>query len=172
MCDKFLNTGLLYFYGELTTQEKNIFENHLKECKSCREELEKLKEVSQSYCKLPLEEPSQELIHNVLAAATREEKTQNKNISITLYYLLKNIRIRWSIGAAIGSTLLILITSHLLYQPKTEFEWSNGLDERISNLSENVRAFDYSSEFDDMFSTNIDTKIETLSATIENFETK
>jgi len=175
MCNKFLKVGLLYFYGELSSKkEKAVFEKHLKECKTCYNHLEELKQVSGLYTSLPLEKPSPSLNEKILEESRKKIRSRYVHAFVVLSHLLRNAKIKWSIGAAMGG-LLVVITigiSHFLSQPKTSLEWSDGVDTKISTLKDKVQTLAYASDFEDIFSANLDTKIENLSDRIKTLGDK
>lgn len=53
---------MLYFYDELSSIERGIFQNHLNKCPYCQHELNKLKEMKVAILKDPVVVPTKELI--------------------------------------------------------------------------------------------------------------
>jgi len=70
---------MLYFYGELSSVETRIFQNHLDKCPYCQHELNKLKEMKDSLSKVPVVVPTKELIKRVNLKVLNEIRFGSKS---------------------------------------------------------------------------------------------
>lgn len=132
-CDEFLGLGILYFYGELELTERKEFEKHLKECESCRNELEELGHVSRLYESLPVEEPSQVVLRTIL------ERTKKKKFKIRLPVIKIFQRIPRTAFAGIGAVIIFAIIGYFISQRPTPYlEWESGMDSKIKIVEEKI----------------------------------
>lgn len=110
-CPEFEKYGYLYLSGELSSSEYAAYEDHLKACPVCREEMEAVKQTLSLMEKLPSVRPGSETRRAVLQHARRERSASSSRKEKRKAWLFENLagrRWAWGLSTAAVAVLLLL----------------------------------------------------------------
>jgi anti-sigma factor RsiW len=117
-CPEFEKYGFLYLSGELSPSEYAPYEDHLKTCALCREELEAARQTINLLDKLPSARPSSETRKAVLLHAHRK-KTVSSPGKRSMSWIFENLTgRRWALGLSTAAVAVILLL--MVIRP---FDW-------------------------------------------------
>lgn len=149
--DMFVNT----LYGELSSEEKRVLANHLKDCASCRDEFEELKTTLEMMSRRVRPEPGKEFFDGYwdrLAERMdreREAPTAQDKWWESLSSRIKGFSPRWAYQAVV-SVLLVVVGIYLGRTVFTSGQGTNqsytaaqGVSQPVSQIDALQRAFDY-----------------------------
>lgn len=152
----FRRLSVLYLYNELPESERKNFENHLKSCSGCREEIDRMKQAAGSVEIIPDAEPSPCIKNEVLTYAG-EYRKRGKSLLQKIICGLSGLKVYLRYAVAIIAILLgvIMFMNHFSPPKKTILdeaetsqisgynEYSGKLDQKIKSLKNKIRAFQY-----------------------------
>ena len=98
-CKEFREQLSLYIDGMLTQQESVLLEEHIKECKDCREELSMLREMVASCQGLEEKEPP-EYLYPMIASSLRRSKKRT---------LVSGVRMKWLKPGLVSIAAVLLV---------------------------------------------------------------
>jgi len=149
-CEKYIDNGILYLYGELEKDEQLAFESHLKNCKSCQAELAVL-EHSKKLSQLIPEE-------DIAPFSITEYNYQQDNWFMNKLFTAINtakLFIQTKPRLVLASSFVItlgLIIVYLLRPPIPAnlevTKWDAGLEESLNSIDQRIANFKSEDIFD------------------------
>ena len=150
VCPYFQYNELLYLSNELSPEDRQRFEIHLKGCPHCQLRLKQAQEVVSQLVPLNLI-PSHQCLERVNAEITQRAK------SLSATRLTKLRLVRWA-GAVVAACIGIFILASILINPIHErfippednvvFQWENGTTSELAQLSRQVLSLELGQEND------------------------
>ncbi len=149
----------VYFFGELSGAEKRAFKNHVKECKLCRLELNRVKNVWKNIKEMPLEQPSSKVAQTIRQRARQagEKKKFFAGITEWFAFLWMDYQKPVSIAAAVSVLVLVVILSPIRkimfsdYRETLATDWDDNFIAQVDNLEYTldwIESSDLSSELE------------------------
>ncbi len=112
-----------YFFDELKREDKQQFENHLAECKTCEEHLESLAETSHVMKRQKREKPAKELLRNY-HLQLQNEFNLNESWKFQLETILDKFILKPSIAIRLAEAVVLILIGifigrTFIWQPNT-----------------------------------------------------
>ncbi|KGP92154.1 hypothetical protein N780_00830 [Pontibacillus chungwhensis BH030062] len=146
-CDRLID----YISGELNEEEKRAFEDHLKECSECREEVEEMESIMKDlpFAAEPVD-PPEGMKNRVLGSVFEEEQTEpgtvsedveqpyedDKIASLTTHKQGKRVRKPWT--ALLAAGLLLSVSGNVYTLLNEENEGTDPVVESIDEVMKKV----------------------------------
>jgi len=151
-CKEFENTGLLYFYNELSTEESRQFDQHLQTCEACRQALEELHTAVISYRSVTQESTAPIDIAKILPQSSSQfsTKQQIRNSLEVAFQYFRPPEWQYAMVAVVALALFCFLVlqndinnqeSNVLWSKETQsamLAWDFDLNDSLNILDEKV----------------------------------
>ncbi len=143
-CSEFEEKSILYLYGELSSKDAQVFEQHLNGCPCCKEKIEVLKETVNFFRKKSMDSPGNQCMESIL------EKSHIRKVSFKQKVLFPFLNYRSPIFAF--SSILIMVTVIFLFSYKKspiflkeEMSWqlTSDIEETMEDISNRLDVLEW-----------------------------
>jgi hypothetical protein len=143
-CLEYEQKGLLYLSNELDETEKLVYENHLKQCSLCQQELNYARETLSILNKIPQEKPSPSNRNAILRQGKSRFSRKSMNKVLDLSWLPSR-----GLSLGLSAAMAIIIIMFLIFRPLNQIgsptllsedilSWQDGLMEEMELLNSEI----------------------------------
>lgn len=143
-CEQFADQGILYLYDELATQDKQVFELHVKSCEDCRAELAILQTSKLLFQNLP-EEEIEPITYRKLIFQSSNNKTLYAKYIRPILDSLPSIQIvkphyllATAAATVLGIMLIFLLKPRMPLNHEMLLAWDAGWEESLDQLDKTI----------------------------------
>jgi len=110
-CPEFERFGLLYLSGELASSDRSAYEDHVRSCSACREELEMVRETWALMEKVPSQRPRARVRKAVLQQARRKKVKTSPLIKVRswLFDPGPSRPLAWGLSTAVVALIVVMM---------------------------------------------------------------
>jgi hypothetical protein len=110
-CPEFERFGLLYLSGELASSDRSAYEDHIRACSACRDELEKVRETWTLLEKVPSQRPSARVRKAVLQQARRKKVRKSPLVKMRswLFDPGPSRPLAWGLSTAVVALIVVMM---------------------------------------------------------------
>jgi len=110
-CPEFERFGLLYLSGELASSDRSAYEDHVRACSACREELEMVRETWALMEKVPSQRPSVRVRKAILQQARRKKVKTSPLVKVRswLFDPGPSRPLVWGLSTAVVALIVVMM---------------------------------------------------------------